>query len=212
MPQLFYGKSKLQSIETFIQARNAIIKKYRSNPRIPVSLPDIQGVANLSDKDLGHILDFLVQWGLVNYQVEASSESAGFKYPTKVPVYLMEDAFGVLSASELSLNPLEYLYQFEPLQAPAMALKSLPENEESSTVVAENMVKGASCGSIIGTSGNPCSACSRDCSQHHFYCEKQVLAHVFFSMFLNVSLCQLDLFLNFVMGVALNKKVLGMKI
>ena len=122
MPQLFYGKSKLQSIEAFIQARNAIIKKYRSNPQIPVSLPDIQGIANLSDKDLGHILDFLVQWGLVNYQVEASSESAGFKYPTKVPVYLMEDQFGVLSASELSLNPLEYLYQFEPLQGEGILL------------------------------------------------------------------------------------------
>jgi hypothetical protein len=182
MPQLFYGKSKLQSIETFIQARNAIIKKYRSNPCTPVCLPDIQGIANLSDKDLGHILDFLVQWGLVNYQVEADSEAAGFKYPAKVPVYFTEDAAGVLSASELSLNPLEYLYQYEPLQAPAMALKSLVANEECSIVVAENMVRGTSNGSIIGISGNPCSVCSRDCSEHHFYCEKQVLILYFFSV------------------------------
>lgn len=173
MPQFFFGKSKLQSAEAFMQARNAVIMKYRSNPQTPISVLDIREGSSLGDKELGQILDFLIQWGLVNYQAELNVEPAGVKYPTKVPIYFTEEASGVLSMPPLSVTSLEYLYHFDALRAPAMALKSSAMDEEPSSLAAESVVKEAGGTALNGSMGNSCSACAGDCSNYHFYCEKQ---------------------------------------
>ncbi|KAI5055873.1 hypothetical protein GOP47_0029394 [Adiantum capillus-veneris] len=173
MPQFFFGKSKLQSAETFMKARNAMIIKYRSNPQKPLSVDDVREMGSLGNKELRQILDFLIQWGLLNYQAEAISESAGFRYPTRVPVYLMEDSLGGLSLPQLSLTSLEYLYRFEVLRVPSLALKSLAMGEEHSSLATEIAVKEASGTALIGSLGNTCSACASSCSNNHFYCEKQ---------------------------------------
>ncbi|MCO5573701.1 hypothetical protein L7F22_027475 [Adiantum nelumboides] len=171
MPQFFFGKSKLQSAETFMKARNAMIIKYRSNPQKALIVEDVREVGSLATKELGQILDFLLQWGLINYQAEPTSETAGFKYPTRVPVYLTDDSLGGLSSPQLSLTSLEYLYHFEVLRAPSLALKCLAMGEEPATEIA---VKEASGTALSGSIGNTCSACASSCSNNHFYCEKQV--------------------------------------
>ncbi|KAH7442460.1 hypothetical protein KP509_03G090000 [Ceratopteris richardii] len=173
MPQFFFGKSKLQTPDIFIEARNAMILKYRSNPKMAMSILDVRGLGNLGEKELGQILEFLTQWGLVNYQAESISETAGFKYPCRVPIYLLEDMSGVLDLPKLPLTPLEYLYQFEVLRAPAMALKSLVMAEEPSIFATEIAVKEVNGTTSNSLPGNACIACGRSCSNHHFFCEKQ---------------------------------------
>lgn len=173
MPQFFFGKSKLQSAEAFMQARNAVIMKYRSNPHIPIGVMDVREGSMIGDKESGQIVEFLIQWGLVNYQAELNVETAGIKYPTKVPVFFTEDTSGVLNMPQLSLTSLEYLYRFDPLRAPSMSLKCSAMDDEPSTLAAESVVKEAGGTAYNGSLGSLCSACVGDCFNQHFYCEKQ---------------------------------------
>eukprot|EP00250_Pteridium_aquilinum_P013336 c21279_g1_i1 orf=171-2279(+) len=172
LPQLFFGKSRLQSPEVFMQARNAIITKHRAGPQVPMKATDISGICNLGDKDLAHILDFLNCWGLVNYQAKLSPERLSCNHLIKVPIYFIEDGAGLLSTSQLALTPLEYLFQYKFLQTPVTILKSLTEAEAPESVKAEDVTaEGGK--NLSAFPGRYCSACAGDCSQSYFYCKKQ---------------------------------------
>lgn len=171
LPQLFIGKNKLQSPEMYLQVRNAIIGKYRQNPHRPLSLSDVSGLKSVDDKEMGQILDFLIHWGLVNYQADPHLDKPGFRYPSNVPVYL-EDETGPLRLVPLPLTPLEYLYQYEALRAPAVA------NFASSSLFGETAdmaeaVKNVHVLPQALAAETYCSACGANCSKRYYYCEKQ---------------------------------------
>ncbi|KAK7312351.1 hypothetical protein VNO77_36142 [Canavalia gladiata] len=164
LPSFFNGKTENRSPDVYMEMRNWIIKKFHSNPNLPIELKDMSEL-NVGELDARQeIMEFLDYWGLINFHPFPSMDSA------------------VASASddgETEKNSLlEKLYHFETLQlrppvvqkssqmTPAVTSGLFPES-----TIAEELVKQE--GPAIEMLEYHCNSCSADCSRKRYHCQKQ---------------------------------------
>ncbi|RDX69438.1 SWI/SNF complex subunit SWI3D, partial [Mucuna pruriens] len=163
LPSFFNGKTENRTPDVYMEIRNWIMKKFHSNPNVPIDLKDMSEL-DVGDLDVKQeVMEFLDYWGLINFH----------PFPSMDPAVATASDDGEAEKNSL----LEKFYHFETLQScppvqrssqmtPATTSGLFPES-----TIAEELVKQE--GPAVEMLEYHCNSCSADCSRKRYHCQKQ---------------------------------------
>ncbi|XP_074572186.1 SWI/SNF complex subunit SWI3D [Curcuma longa] len=158
LPSFFDGKSENRTPEVYMEIRNAIMKKFHSDPETQIELKDFSELS-VGDMDARQeVFKFLDHWGLINFH----------PFPPAKSEAIIANAYDEDKTSSM----VDKLYQFETIQSlPQIASKYesllpkppslLPESSLSDDLVRR-----------VGVDYH-CNSCSADCSRKRYHCQTQ---------------------------------------
>ncbi|GAB2267300.1 hypothetical protein Dimus_002285 [Dionaea muscipula] len=165
LPSFFNGKCQSRTQEVYMEIRNWIIKKFRSNPNINFESKDLLDlpVAELDARE--EVMEFLDHWGLINYH----------PFPLKVAANANPNINTFLDKTDAADSLIRKLYQFETEQ---LCPQLVPRGNLSAPTVPARLFPESSVTEELAKQEGPeveyhCNSCTADCSRKRYHCQKQ---------------------------------------
>ncbi|XP_058081748.1 SWI/SNF complex subunit SWI3D isoform X2 [Magnolia sinica] len=161
LASFFNGKSEERTPDIYMEIRNAIMKRFHSDPQTKVELKDLSEISagNLDARQ--EVMEFLDQWGLINFHPFPPKECAA-------------DAVDADSAAKTA-SLIEKLFRFE--MVPPHDNVGLGTNSSAPAVLPRLLPESAIADELVRPEGPSveyhCNSCSADCSRKRFHCQTQ---------------------------------------
>ncbi|KAL9672457.1 hypothetical protein QQ045_028707 [Rhodiola kirilowii] len=162
LSSFFSGKSEMRSPSTYMEIRNWVVKKFRSNPNKLIEIKDLEEL-DIGDLDARQeVMEFLDYWGLINF------------HPFPQTATDSSDANVDGKEFDRANCLIEKLFQFENIQCcPPVNQKPTTPTPLTPKLFAEPTVPDDSVKPEGPSVEYHCNSCSTDCSRKRFHCQKQ---------------------------------------
>ncbi|XP_076918578.1 SWI/SNF complex subunit SWI3D-like [Bidens hawaiensis] len=160
LPSFFNGKSEKRTRESYMEIRNAIMKRFHENPNTQIEKKDLSeiSVGELDAKK--EVMEFLDYWGLINYHPLPEPDTVNSVGDTEEAAKvnsLIQKLFDFDSGQSCSPAVLK-----SSLATPAIPYR-LPES-----IIVDDLAHPE------GPSVEyHCNSCAADCSRKRYHCQKQ---------------------------------------
>ncbi|XP_076921639.1 SWI/SNF complex subunit SWI3D-like [Bidens hawaiensis] len=160
LPSFFNGKLENRTCESYMEIRNAIMKRFHENPNTLIEEKDLSeiSVGELNAKK--EVMEFLDYWGLINYHPLPEPDTVNSVGDT-------EEAAKVNSL-------IQKLYDFDSGQSCSPAvLKSSLATPAIPYRLPESIIVDDSAYPEGPSVEYHCNSCAADCSRKRYHCQKQ---------------------------------------
>ncbi|XP_068654365.1 SWI/SNF complex subunit SWI3D-like [Aristolochia californica] len=159
MASFFNGKSEERTSDIYKQIRNAIMEKFHTDPQTNIEVKDLSEISVGNADVKQEVLDFLDQWGLINFHPFPPKSATG---TTEVDV------------SHKASSLIDKLYNFELVQSsPSVAKTTMSEPTAFPRLLPDSAIFE----DLVRPEGPSveyhCNSCSADCSRKRYHCQTQ---------------------------------------
>ena len=164
MPSFFNEKSETRTPDMYLEIRNWILKKFRSNLSTQIELKDLSEL-EVGDSDARQeVMEFLDYWGLINFQPFLPTDSL-------VPTADNDDG-----SAKNKDSLVEKLYRFGTLES---CVSVFPKTNLTTPAMPSGLFPESAIAEELARAEGPaveyhCNSCSADCSRKRYHCQKQV--------------------------------------